>query len=56
MYRHLLAQFHPSSPSSSAPEGPILARPSRSVEKLCVRRDSFGWPDAVVQLLFGSRY
>ena len=27
-------QFHSSSPSSSAPEGPNVARPSRSVEKL----------------------
>ena len=26
MYRHLLVQFHPFSPSSSAPEGPTVAR------------------------------
>ena len=25
-------------------------------EKLRLRHDSFGWPDAVVQLLFGSRF
>ena len=56
MYRHLLVQFHPSSPSSSAPEGPIVARLRSLGEKLCLRHDSFGWPDAVVQLLFGSRF
>ena len=37
--------FHP---SNRALPSDCVAR----VEKLCLRRDSFGWPDAVVQLLF----
>ena len=32
LYVQAPVQFHPSSPSSSAPEGPIVARPSRSVK------------------------
>ena len=32
LYRHLACLVSPSSPSSSAPEGPIVARPSRSVK------------------------
>ena len=37
--------FHP---SNRALPSDCVAR----VEKLCLRHDSFGWPDAVVQLLF----
>ena len=41
--------FHP---SNRALPSDCVAR----VEKLCLMHDSFGWPDAVVQLLFGSRF
>ena len=49
MYRHLFSFTLPVELCSGRPN---CGATQSFGEKLCLRRDSFGWPDAVVQLLF----
>ena len=56
MYRHISCPVSPVLPVELCSGRPNCGATQSFGEKLCLRHDSFGWPDAVVQLLFGSRF